>query len=154
MENPQVFIITPRKELFIPPQASPFPKASPQQKKKKCSFMNLWYGGLGKISEPQLPLFNSVQSRYRNVSSCWLLSMFSLQFRVSEYPFKQSKNVKKHESAIITWFYNVSLNVLRQPFSKYIIYPFHALRISGKLESTLDQKLTTVPTLWGPAPTE
>ena len=64
--------------------------------------MNLWYGGLGKISEPQLPLFNSVQSRYRNVSSCWLLSMFSLQFRVSEYPFKQSKNVKKHESAIIT----------------------------------------------------
>ena len=38
MENPQVFIITPRKELFIPPQASSFPKASPQQKKKKMFF--------------------------------------------------------------------------------------------------------------------
>ena len=56
MENPQVFIITLRKELFIPPQSSSFPKASPPAKEKKCSFMNLWYGGLGKISEPQSPL--------------------------------------------------------------------------------------------------
>ena len=43
-------------------------------------------------------------------------------------------------------FYNIY-----QPFSIYIIYPFHAFQISGKLESTLGQKLTT---LSAPAPTE
>ena len=64
------------------------------------------------------------------------------------------KMLKNMKVLLYTYFYNVSLNVLRQPFSIYIIYLFHALQILGKLGSTLGQKLTTFPTLWAPAPTE
>ena len=36
---------------------------------------------------------------------------------VLEYPLKQNKNMlKKHGSAIYTYFYNISLNVLRITF--------------------------------------
>ena len=43
--------------------------------------------------------------------------------KVSEYPFKQNKNVKKHDSAIITDFYNISLNLLRSTFSNILNLP-------------------------------
>ena len=34
-----------------------------------------------------------------------------------------------------------------QPFSIYVIYPFHTFQISGKLGSKLGQRLTAFPTL-------
>ena len=43
---------------------------------------------------------------------------------------------------------------LDQPFSIYVIYPFHTVQISGKLGSKLGQRLTAFPTLWVPALTE
>ena len=53
---------------------------------------------------------------------------------------------------LYAYIYNNFLMYQDQPFSIFIIYPFHALQILGKLESKLGQKLTTFPTLWAPAP--
>ena len=77
-------------------------------------------------------------------------------FKVSEYPFKQNKNMLKNKTVLLyTYFYNISLNVLRPTFFNiYIIYHIYFLQISVKLGSKLGQKLTTFPTLWAPAPTE
>ena len=77
-------------------------------------------------------------------------------FKVSEYPFKQNKNMLKNKIVLLyTYFYNISLNVLRPTFFNiYIIYHIYFLQISVKLGSKLGQKLTTFPTLWAPAPTE
>ena len=72
--------------------------------------------------------------------------------KVSEYPFKQNKNMLV---LLYTYFHNISLNVLRITFFNiYIIYDFYALQISVKLGSKLGQKLTTFPIFWVPAPTE
>ena len=47
-----------------------------------------------------------------------------LSLTVSEYPLKQNKNVKKHGSAIYTYFYNIFLNVLRVTFFSIYNLPF------------------------------
>ena len=64
-------------------------------------------------------------------------------FKVSEYPFKQSKNVLKNMTLLLhKYFYNISLNVLRPTFFNIYNLPF--LRSpSVKLGSKLGQKLTT-----------
>ena len=75
--------------------------------------------------------------------------------KVSEYPLKQKKNMLKNMAVLwCTNFYNISLNVLSQPFSVFGIYHFYALQISVKLGSKLDLKLATFPIFLAPAPTK
>ena len=50
-----------------------------------------------------------------------------LSFKVSEYPFKQNKNMLKNVTVLLsTYFYNISLNVLRLTF--FSIYNLSFLR--------------------------
>ena len=54
--------------------------------------------------------------------------------KVSEYPLKQNKNMlKKHDSAICTYFYNISLNVLRITFFNIYNIPFLRSPNIGKI---------------------
>lgn len=49
-------------------------------------------------------------------------------FKVSAYPFKQYKKMLKNMKALLyTYFYNILLNVLNQPFAIYRIYLYHFL---------------------------
>ena len=81
--------------------------------------------------------------------------IFMIFFKVSEYPFKPNKNVLKNMTVLLyTYFYNISLNVLRPTF--FNIYNLTFLRSPniGKQGSKLGQELLLFPTLWAPAPTE
>ena len=55
---------------------------------------------------------------------------------------------------LYTYFYNISLNVLRLTFFNIYNLPFYALKISLKFRSKLGQKPITFPIFWAPAPTE
>ena len=53
------------------------------------------------------------------------LVFFALYFKVSEYPFKQNKNMLKNKTVLLyTYFYNISLNVLRPTFVNIYNLPF------------------------------
>ena len=70
-------------------------------------------------------------------------AIVSVYLKVSECPFKQNKNMKY-----------ISLNVLRPPFSIYMIYLFYFLQILVKLGLKLAQKLTTFSIFWALARTD
>ena len=67
-------------------------------------------------------------------------------FKVSEYPFKQNRSMLKNITVLLyTYFFNISFIVPRPTFFNICNFPFlHSPNI----------QLTTVPTLWAPAPTE
>ena len=58
--------------------------------------------------------------------------------KVSEYPFKQNKNVLKNMTVLLyTYFYNISLNALRPTF--FNIYNLHSPNI-GKIRVKVGPK--------------
>ena len=62
-------------------------------------------------------------------------------FKVSEYPLKQNKNMlKKHGSVIYTYFYNISLNVLRITFFNIYDLPFLRSPNIGKIRVKVGPK--------------
>ena len=72
--------------------------------------------------------------------------------KVSEYTFKQNKDMLKNTKVLLhTYFYNISLNVLRPTFFGIYNLPFSRSTNIKKLESTLGH---TFPTFWVTAPTE
>ena len=53
------------------------------------------------------------------------LNFIQISFKVSEYPFKQNKNTLKNiKVPLYTYFYNISLNVLRPTFFNICNLPF------------------------------
>ena len=56
----------------------------------------------------------------------WISQCFYLcQIKVSEYPFKKNKNMLKNKTVLLyTYFYNISLNVLRPTFFNICNLPF------------------------------
>ena len=62
------------------------------------------------------------------------LVFFALYFKVSEYPFKQNKNMLKNKTVLLyTYFYNISLNVLRPTFVNIYNLPFLRSPNIGKI---------------------
>ena len=62
-------------------------------------------------------------------------------FKVSKYPLKQNKNMlKKHGSVIYTYFYNISLNVLRITFFNIYDLPFLRSPNIGKIRVKVGPK--------------
>ena len=54
--------------------------------------------------------------------------------KVSEYPFKQNKNMLKNTTVLLyTYFYNISLNVLRPTFFNIYNLPFLRSSNIGKI---------------------
>ena len=75
--------------------------------------------------------------------------------KVSEYPFKQNKNMLKNMIVLLyTNFYNISLNVIRPTFSNIYNLPFLRSPNIGKIRVKVGPKLTTFPIFRPPAPTE
>ena len=55
-------------------------------------------------------------------------------FNVSEYPFKQYKDMFKNMKVLLyTHFYNISLNVIRPNFSSMYHLPFSCFPNNGKV---------------------
>ena len=52
---------------------------------------------------------------------------------VSEYPLKQNKNVLKNMTVLYTYFYNISLNLLRPTFFNLYNLPFLCSRNISKI---------------------
>ena len=67
--------------------------------------------------------------------------VLSVVFKVSEYPLKQNKNVLKNMTVLLyTYFYNISLNVLRPTFFNIYNLPFlHSANI-GKIRFKVGPK--------------
>ena len=62
-------------------------------------------------------------------------------FKVSEYPFKQSKNVLKNMTLLLhKYFYNISLNVLRPTFFNIYNLPFLRSPNIGKIRVKVGPK--------------
>ena len=76
------------------------------------------------------PFWNKFGPKYQNY-----------QFKVSEYPFKQNKNMLKNITVLLyTYFYNISLNVLRPTFFSICNLPFlHSPNI-GKIRVKVGPK--------------
>ena len=55
---------------------------------------------------------------------------------------------------LYTYFYNISLNVLRPAFFRVYNLPFSASLNIGKIRVKVGQKVATFPNLWAPVPTE
>ena len=99
-----------------------------------------------------------------NVTSFTSLNVFSVtRLNVSSLTRLRSHNtlssitkicLKNMAVLLYTYFYNISLNVLRLTFFNIYNLPFYALQISVKLGSKLGQKLITFPIFWAPAPAE
>ena len=69
------------------------------------------------------------------------MSLDFFTIKVSEYPLKQNKNVLKNMTVLLyTYFYNISLNVLRPTFFNIYNLPFlHTLNI-GKIRVKVGPK--------------
>ena len=64
------------------------------------------------------------------------------------YPFKQNKYMLKNMKVrLYTYFYNISLNVLRPNFFNMYNLPFSLFSNNVEIRTNLGQKLTTFPTL-------
>ena len=62
-------------------------------------------------------------------------------FKVSEYPFKQNKNVLKNKAVLLyTYFYNISLNVLRPTFFNIYNIPYLLSPNIGKIRVKVGPK--------------
>ena len=76
--------------------------------------------------------------------------------KVSEYPFKQNKNMIKNMAVLLyTYFYNIAYfynMLLRSIFFNINKFPFLCSPNIGKIRVKLGQKLTAFPTSWAPAP--
>ena len=74
---------------------------------------------------------------------------------VSEYPFKQNKNMLKSMTVLsYTIFYNISLNVLRPTFFNIYNLSFLFSPNIGKIRIKVRPKTDNFPIFWAPAPTE
>ena len=63
------------------------------------------------------------------------------QFKVSEYPFKQNKNMVKNKTVLLYTYFYIFFHVLRPTYINiYIIYPFYALEISVKMGVKIEPK--------------
>ena len=75
--------------------------------------------------------------------------------KVSEYPFKQNKNMLKNMAVLLyKYFYNISYfyMLLRSIFFNIYKFPFLRSPNIGKIRVKLGQKLSAFPTFWAPAP--
>ena len=62
-------------------------------------------------------------------------------FKVSEYPFRQNKNVLKNMTVLFyTYFYNISLSVLRPTFFNIYNLPFLRSTNIGKIRIKVGAK--------------
>ena len=67
--------------------------------------------------------------------------IFMIFFKVSEYPFKPNKNVLKNMTVLLyTYFYNISLNVLRPTFFNIYNLPFLRSPNIGKIRVKVGPK--------------
>ena len=97
--------------------------------------------------------FLNLSSLLQSLTYLSLLNSFLLLVLRSQSTL--SSKIKNMTVLLYTYFYNISLNVLRPTFFNiYIIYHIYFLQISVKLGSKLGQKLTTFPISWAPSPTE
>ena len=77
--------------------------------------------------------FTNVNFNYNNY--------YLLIIKVSEYPFKQNKNVLKNMTVLLnTYFYNISLNVLRPTFFNICNLPFLRSPNIGKIKVKVGPK--------------
>ena len=65
----------------------------------------------------------------------WISQCFYLcQIKVSEYPFKKKKNMLKNKTVLLyTYFYNISINILRSTFVNIYNLPFLHFPNIGKI---------------------
>ena len=84
------------------------------------------------------------------------LNHFSiLSLKVSEYPFQQNKHMLKNKTVLLyTYFYNISLNVLRPTFVNTFNLPFLRSQNIDKIRVKVGPKTSSFPPLWAPAPTQ
>ena len=73
--------------------------------------------------------------------SYWWEPRFRILLKVSEYPFKQNKNMLKNMTVLLyTNFYNISLNVLRPTFFNIYNLPFLRSPNIGKIRVKVGPK--------------
>ena len=78
-----------------------------------------------------------------------------IRFKVPEYPLKQNKNVLKSMTVLLyTYFYNISLNVLRPTFFNMYDLAFLRSPNIGKIRVKVGPKTNYFFLLYEPVPTE
>ena len=88
---------------------------------------------IGTRITPKSVTFHAVKVAWLALSISWL--------KVSEYPFKQNKNMLKKKAVLLyTYFYNISLNVLRPTFANICNLPFLQFPNIGKIRVKVGPK--------------